>query len=235
MATSIHPQVAATATAVPRRPRTPPLRAERSAAVGATAVAAAGLTVVAGVELAAVGVRTAATATLLLGLLVAVGWETAQRVRGHRQERRHLAIDARTADELDRLAGDRWTVRHDVPVGDGRTAHLVADAYEVHLILAEWVAPRRAALRLRCAIAAAHAAARELEELDRRGRGRRVVPTVIAWGSAAEEARAAQTVRSRASALLPGELWSWRVARSRSASDTADGRSRGGPAVDRCG
>lgn len=234
MATSIHPQVATAVTAVARRPRAARIDPQRLAVAGAAIVAGAGLTIVVAVEVGVVTVRTAATATVLLTLLLAVGRETAQRVLGHRHERHHLAVDARTADELDRLAGDRWTVRHGVPVGDGRTAHLVANDHEVHLVVAEWVTPRQAALRLRCTIAAAHAAARELEELDRRGRGRRVVPTVVAWGGAAEEARATQTAASQASVLLPGELWSWRVARGRPAA-TADGRPPWGPAVERCG
>lgn len=216
---SVHPQVATTTRAVVRRWRaaTPP-RPERLAAAGAGAVGGVGTCLVVTVELWDVAVRTAATATVLVVLAVVVGRETRRRVGRHGAERRHLAVDARTADELDRVAGSRWTVRHGVRLGDGPAAHLIADDREVHLVLAVWIPPRRAALQLRCAVAAAHAAARELEVLEvagAAGRGRTVIPTVVAWGSAAASARAAQSSPARASTLLPGELWTWRVARGR--------------------
>jgi hypothetical protein len=226
VATPIHPRVATAATSAVRRRvavSVPP--AERLAVIGSLVVATAGLVIVAVVELAATGVRSAAVGAALAGLLAVLGWQSARQVVRHRRERRHAAVGARTADELDRLAGERWTVRHGVPIGDGHTAHLVADGAEIHLLLAVWVPPRDAALHLRCAVATANRAARELRTMElEHGHDRPVITRVVAWGRAADPARAGQTAATADAVLLPGELWSWRIARARTPAAAAGPR-----------
>lgn len=193
---------------------------DRFVVVSASALIIAGLLIVGLVEVASTDVHVAGGVTAVLAAAGPLGWQARHRLRAHRKERRDLAVSARTADELTRLAGDRWTVRHGVPVGEGRTAHLVADRTEVHLLLAVWIPPRDAALHLRCAVATAHAAARELQTLDAAGgRGRTVTAGVVAWGRAAGTARDRQTRTTAAAVLLPAELWTWRVARSRPCTD----------------
>lgn len=153
--------------------------------------------------------------------LAAVPIRTALRARSH--GRRDRAVDARTATELDRLAGRRWRVRHDVPLDDGRAAHLVADDHGIHLVVVVWVAGGGGPLHLRAAVAAACRASRRLAQVDAdAGRARPVSAAVVAWGPQAADARDRQAPGSTVEVLLPGELWTWRAARNgRPASDAA--------------